>query len=61
MNHNYYYFSTHTIHSQIFVRLTAFAEYQKFEEETKNLLNKFIQGFAKRNNQLSTSDYCSAF
>ena len=61
MNHNYYYFSTHTIHSQIFVRLTAFAEYQKFEEETKNLLNKFIQGFAKRNKQLSTLDYCSAF
>ncbi|MFT4664519.1 MAG: hypothetical protein ACI9XB_001464, partial [Gammaproteobacteria bacterium] len=48
MNHNYYYFSTHTICPQIYARLTAYTEYQKFDEETQTLLDKFVNDFAKR-------------
>ncbi|MFY0603659.1 MAG: hypothetical protein JXQ93_06895 [Flavobacteriaceae bacterium] len=61
MSKNYYYFSTHTIYSQIYTRLTAYAEYQKLDEETQTLLDKFVKNFAKRNEQISTFDYCSNF
>jgi hypothetical protein len=61
MNHNYYYFSTHTIRPQIYARLTAYTEYQKFDEETQTLLDKFVNDFAKRNKQISSLDYCSKF
>lgn len=61
MSKNYYYFSTHTIYPQIYTRLTAYAEYQKLDEETQTLLDKFVNNFAKRNKQISTLDYCSNF
>ena len=61
MSKNYYYFSTHTIYPQIYTRLTAYAEYQKLDEETQTLLDKFVKNFAKRNEQISTFDYCSNF
>lgn len=61
MNNNYYYFSTHTTHPQIYTQLTAFAEKQKFDEETKDLLDKFVDEFAKRDKQFSILEYCSKF
>ena len=61
MNNNYYYFSTHTIHPQIYTRLTAYTEYQKLDEETQTLLEKFVNDFAKRDKQISSLDYCSKF
>jgi hypothetical protein len=61
MNNNYYYFSTHTIHPQIYTRLTAYTEYQKLDEETQTLLDKFVKDFSKRNKQISSLDYCSKF
>ncbi|WP_166386834.1 BT4734/BF3469 family protein [Polaribacter sp. 11A2H] len=61
MNNNYYYFSTHAIHPQIYTRLTAHAEYQKLEEETQILLDKFVKDFAKRDKQFSILEYCSKF
>ncbi len=61
MNNNYYSFSTHTIHPQIYTRLTAHAESQKLDEETQTLLDKFVNDFVKRNKQISSLDYCSKF
>tara|TARA_R110002050_G_scaffold96369_1_gene200398 strand:+ start:2624 stop:3007 length:384 start_codon:yes stop_codon:yes gene_type:complete len=63
MNHNYYYyFSTHTIYPQIYIRLAAHATSQKFDLETKDLLDKFLENFTKLNNeQISPLDYCSRF
>lgn len=62
MNHNYYYFSTHTIYPQIYSRLDAFATSQKFDAETKDLLNKFVNNFKKiTNQQINPLDYCSRF
>jgi hypothetical protein len=61
MNNNYYYFSTHTIYPQIYNRLASHAEYQKLNEETQTLLDKFVKNFAKRDKQISSLDYCSIF
>ena len=63
MNHNYYYyFSTHTIYPQIYTRLAAFATSQKFDAETKYLLDMFVDNFTKiKNQQINPLDYCSRF
>ena len=61
MNSNYYYFSTHTINSQIYDWLAAYSECQKLDEETQDLLDKFVEEFPKRNKELSTKDYCTKF
>lgn len=61
MNSDYYYFSTHTINSQIYDRLAAYSEYRKLDEETQDLLDKFVEGFFSRNKELSTVDYCTKF
>ncbi|WP_282073918.1 BT4734/BF3469 family protein [Polaribacter atrinae] len=62
MNHNYYYFSTHTTHPQIYSRLAAYATSQKFDAETMDLLDMFVNNFKKLNTQQITPlDYCSRF
>ena len=61
MNNNYYYFSTHKTYPQIYDRLGSNVEYQKLQEETQNLLDKFVKEFKNRNKQLNTFDYCSGF
>jgi hypothetical protein len=58
----YYYFSIHTIYPQNYTRLAANTTSQKFDLETKDLLDKFLENFTKLNNeQISPLDYCSRF
>ncbi|MCG1034840.1 BT4734/BF3469 family protein [Polaribacter sargassicola] len=61
MNNNYYYFSTHTTHPQVYTRLKANAAYQKLDAETQTLLEKFVKDYGKRDKQFSTLEYCSKF
>lgn len=61
MNHNYYYFSTHTTYPQIYDRLAAYAEYQKLDNETQTLLDKFVNNFTRSKRQFNSLNYCSTF
>ncbi|APG66317.1 hypothetical protein LPB136_13455 [Tenacibaculum todarodis] len=61
MNNSYYYFSTHTTRPQVYHQLVASSEYQKLDEETQDLLGKFVGEFPKRNKEFSTVDYCAKF
>lgn len=61
MNNDYYYFSTHNTYPQIYNYLTAHAACQNLGEETKSLLDKFVNGFKNRDRQFSSLDYCAKF
>ena len=61
MNNNYYYFSTHTTNPQINDRLAAQVAYEKFDQETQTLLDKFVDDYAASNKNISAFDFCGRF
>lgn len=61
MNNTYYYFSTHTINPLIYGRLEAYKTYKTLSEETKDLLDVFVDKYPKGEATESPIDYCSKF
>ncbi|WP_081728253.1 BT4734/BF3469 family protein [Tenacibaculum sp. 47A_GOM-205m] len=61
MNNKYYYFSTHTTNPLIYDRLEAYKTYKTLNEETKDLLDVFVDKYPKGEATESPIDYCSKF
>lgn len=58
---NYYYFSTHTINQSIYSRLESSHEYTLLEEETQEVIDKFVSTYPRGDYSTSPLDHCSNF